>query len=61
MSKREKQPSENPKYFEYEPADVSDEETFADMADLGTAPEEIPDPKVRAAFVKFLETYEAEE
>lgn len=45
----------DPKYFEYEPEEVSDEETFETMAVCGMAPELIDDATEREAYIKFLE------
>lgn len=50
----------DPKYFEYEPKEVPDDEVFEDMAARGVPPEDIPDFKERAKYIKFLETYNAE-
>ena len=50
----------DPKLFEYEPQEVSDDEVFADMAAIGTNPEDIVNADERAKYIKFLETYNAE-
>jgi hypothetical protein len=48
------------KYYEYEPIDVSQKQTFEDLAALKVKPEEIPNLKERAAYIKFLETFDAD-
>jgi len=61
MGKKKLQPAEDPKYFEYEPEEVSDDEVFADMAAIGTKPEDIVNADERAKYIKFLETYDQDE
>jgi hypothetical protein len=48
------------KYYEYEPKEVSQKQTFEDLAALKVKPEEIPNLKERAAYIKFLETFDAD-
>lgn len=47
-------------YYEYEPKEVSQKQTFEDLAAIGVKPEEIPNLKERAAYIKFLETFDAD-
>ena len=58
MTKKLK-PSEDPKYFEYEPNEdnVPDDEMFDYYASSGMKPEELKNKKERAAYTKFLETW----
>ena len=47
-------------YFDYTPKEVSQKQTFEDLAAIGVKPEEIPNLKERAAYIKFLETFDAD-
>lgn len=50
----------DPSLFEWEPEDVPDTDIYESMAERGQPPEVLKDPKDRAAYVKFLETYKPE-
>lgn len=51
----------DPKYFEYEPADPSQEEEFQMWQELEMPPEEVVDPETRAAYAKWLEEHPSDE
>jgi len=48
------------KLFDYVPGEPPDEEMFDYYARSGVKPETLKDPKERAAYIKFLETFDAD-
>ena len=60
MNREKKQSSFDPGLFEYEPEEADDNEVMVSMAMRGVSPDVIVDPKERAAYIKFLETFDAD-
>ena len=60
MNKEKKQSSIDPGLFEYNPKEADENEVMEDMARMGWSPDLIVDPKERAAYIKFLETFDAD-
>ena len=46
--------------FDYSPGEPPEDEMFDLMARSGDKPEDIADPKERARYIKFLETFDAD-
>ena len=50
----------DPNLFEYSPKEADENEVMASMARRKVSPDVIVDPKKRAAYIKFLETFDAD-
>ena len=50
----------DPNLFEYSPKEADENEVMASMARRKVSPDVIVDPKERAAYIKFLETFDAD-
>ena len=50
----------DPNLFEYNPKEADENEVMEDIARMGWSPDLIVDPKERAAYIKFLETFDAD-
>jgi hypothetical protein len=46
-----------PEYYEYEPADLSDDDELQILMELETDPEDIPDLEERKRYTAFLATH----
>ena len=46
--------------FDYNPKEPPEDEMFDYMARSGDKPESVKDPKERAKYIKFLETFDAD-
>lgn len=60
MDKKKLSDAEMSRLFEYSPGEPPYDEVMDAMARMGTKPESVKDPKERAQYIKFLETFDAD-